>query len=126
MDTELILNFTNYTSHKISSEGIKKILIAQLIERNKKGIFVISVTVCGNRRIRSLNKKYRDIDRPTDVLSFGQIKVENEDMPKMLGDIVISAQKIESQAREFKVSFDDEFDKMLVHGLKHLLGIHHK
>lgn len=79
----------------------------------------LSVLVTGNDEIRALNKQYRKIDKATDVLSFPM-----ED-PEMLGDIVISYEKTVAQAREFRVTIDEELGRLLVHGLLHLLGYDH-
>lgn len=79
----------------------------------------LSVLVTGNDEIRALNKEYRRIDKATDVLSFPMEDTE------MLGDIVISYEKTLSQAREFKVTVDEELGRLLVHGLLHLIGYDH-
>lgn len=79
----------------------------------------LSVLITGNEEIRALNKEYRKIDKATDVLSFPM-----ED-PEMLGDIVISYEKTLSQAKEFKVTADEELGRLLVHGLLHLIGYDH-
>lgn len=79
----------------------------------------VSVVVTDNVGIRKLNRKYRKMDRATDVLSFPL----ND--PYMLGDIVISADKVSSQAEEFMVTEDEELGRLLVHGLLHLLGYDH-
>lgn len=79
----------------------------------------LSVLITGNDEIRALNKEYRKIDKATDVLSFPMEDTE------MLGDIVISYEKTLSQAREFKVTVDEELGRLLVHGLLHLLGYDH-
>lgn len=79
----------------------------------------LSVLITGNDEIRALNKEYRKIDKATDVLSFPM-----ED-PEMLGDIVISYEKTLSQAKEFRVTVDEELGRLLVHGLLHLIGYDH-
>ncbi len=79
----------------------------------------LSVLVTGNDEIRALNKEYRKIDKATDVLSFPMEDTE------MLGDIVISYEKMLSQAREFRVTVDEELGRLLVHGLLHLIGYDH-
>lgn len=79
----------------------------------------LSVLVTGNDEIRALNKQYRKIDKATDVLSFPM------DDERMLGDIAISYEKTLSQAKEFRVTADEELGRLLVHGLLHLLGYDH-
>jgi len=79
----------------------------------------LSVLITGDEEMRSLNKKYRHIDRTTDVLSFPM------DDPVLLGDIVISAEKAAAQAKEYGVGVDSEFTRVSIHALLHLLGYDH-
>lgn len=82
-------------------------------------------------KIREINKKYRNIDKPTDVLSFPMFeKEEIEDIkktnrPEVLGDIILSIEQIKNQAEEYGHSFEREFSYMIVHGFYHLLGYDH-
>lgn len=89
----------------------------------------VSITLTDNETIHALNKKYRGIDRATDVLSFA---LRESDEPQILnaeletlGDIVISLEKAQSQAQEFGHSFLREVIFLEVHGLLHLLGYDH-
>ena len=79
----------------------------------------LSVLLVGNPRIRELNRDYRGMDKPTDVLSFPM------DDEHMLGDIVISVDKAGEQAERFGVTFEEEMARLMVHGLLHLLGYDH-
>lgn len=103
---------------KADGKMIKKV-IEEALELLGVGGKEVSVLVTGNAGIKELNRKYRNIDRPTDVLSFPM------DDDVLLGDIVISLEKAASQARDFKVSLDEETSRLLVHGLLHLLGYDH-
>ena len=94
----------------------------------------ITVTFTNPKNIQSINKEYRHIDRPTDVLSFPMYQKEELDqkIEKMdfqyqdiLGDIVISIPKVEEQAKEYGHSFERELSYMLVHGFYHLMGYDH-
>ncbi len=77
--------------------------------------------------VHELNRTYRGVDRPTDVLSFPQREGEGADPQDMvLGDIVISVDRVEAQAEEFGHSFDRELAFLSVHGLLHLLGWDHQ
>ena len=76
----------------------------------------ISLVLCDNLFIRSLNAQYRGQDKPTDVLSFAQ------DDPNLLGDIVISLPTAARQAEAAGWSLADEVALLAVHGLLHLLG----
>ena len=89
----------------------------------------VSITLTDNETIHALNKKYRGIDRATDVLSFA---LRESDEPQILnaevetlGDIIISLEKAQSQAQEFGHSFLREVIFLEVHGLLHLLGYDH-
>ena len=92
---------------------------------------VISVSFIDNEEIHRINKEYRKIDRPTDVISFAFL--DNEDrakeyasgMPVILGDIYISLDKADEQAKEYGHSMKRELCFLFVHGLLHLLGYDH-
>ncbi|MBR6014311.1 MAG: rRNA maturation RNase YbeY [Selenomonadaceae bacterium] len=89
----------------------------------------ISITLTDDKNIHELNKKYRGIDRPTDVLSFafresGEPKILDEEF-ETLGDIIISVERAKIQAEEFGHSFLREIIFLEVHGLLHLLGYDH-
>lgn len=89
----------------------------------------LSITLTNDEKIHALNKIYRGIDRPTDVLSFA---FRESDEPEIfgetvdvLGDIIISVERAEVQAEEFGHSFLREIIFLEVHGLLHLLGYDH-
>lgn len=93
----------------------------------------VSVTFTDNEGIRELNRKFRNIDRPTDVLSFPLFDYtgESEEPPVdefvgMLGDIVISLEQAKKQAEEFGHSFEREAAFLTVHSMLHLLGYDHE
>ena len=94
----------------------------------------ITVTFTNPENIQSINKEYRNIDKPTDVLSFPmfekeeldtKIQEKNFSYQDILGDIVISIPKVEEQAKEYGHSFERELSYMLVHGFYHLMGYDH-
>jgi len=80
----------------------------------------VSLLLCSDDLIRELNCVYRGKDSPTDVLSFPQ----ND--PTLLGDVVISLDTAARQARELGCDLQDEVERLLVHGLLHLLGYDHE
>ena len=92
---------------------------------------IISVSLINNEKIQKINKKYRNIDKPTDVISFAFLdnvdkKVAiKKDVPVALGDIYISLDKAKEQAKEYGHSLDRELCFLFVHGLLHLLGYDH-
>lgn len=85
----------------------------------------LSVIFTGNRKTRILNQRFRNIDTPTDVLSFPMNSVNPETNTKYIGDIVISIPKALNQARFYKNSFSDEISLLLTHGFLHLVGKDH-
>ena len=96
----------------------------------------LSVTFVGLDEIHELNRDYRGVDSPTDVLSFPQYEAEDiafyceepEEAPDelMLGDVVICKEKAEEQAREFGHSFERELIYLFTHSVLHLLGYDHE
>jgi len=92
----------------------------------------VSVTFVSNERIQEINREYRDKDKPTDVISFameelgeGEVEFVGADMPRVLGDIIISVPKAIEQAEEYGHSFLRELGFLAVHGFLHLLGYDH-
>lgn len=95
----------------------------------KKGTFEVSVTIVDIETIHDINKKYRNIDRPTDVISFAFL--DNDDlpiikgMPILLGDIYICDEVCINQANEYGHSIRRELAFLFTHGLLHLFGYDH-
>ena len=90
----------------------------------------VSVTLTDNVYIHELNKKYRGIDRPTDVLSFALNEGDEPEVfdgpeVNVLGDIIISVERAEEQASEYGHSVEREIAFLTVHGMLHLLGYDH-
>ena len=93
----------------------------------------VSVTFTDNEEIHKLNKQFRGVDRPTDVLSFPLFDYEGEseeppvdELIGMLGDIVLSLEQAELQAKEYGHSFEREVAFLTVHSMLHLLGYDHE
>lgn len=92
----------------------------------------VSITLTNNEYIHELNNKYRGLDRPTDVLSFA-FADSQEDEPEIeggleteiLGDIIISVEKAQEQAKEYGHSLKRELSFLTVHGMLHLMGYDH-
>ena len=90
----------------------------------------VSVTLTNNEYIHTLNKEYRGIDSPTDVLSFALNESEEPDMVdgpavNVLGDLIISVERAEEQAADYGHSLRREVAFLTVHGMLHLLGYDH-
>lgn len=124
----------NYEQIKKSEEHEK--LIQEIVEKcfkeeklDKTDLY-LSITLSNEEYIQKINKQTRNIDNPTDVLSFPIF--EKEEIPKektgildVLGDIIICIPIIEKQAKEYKHSTKRELAYMVVHGFYHLMGYDH-
>jgi rRNA maturation RNase YbeY len=86
----------------------------------------LSVVLVSDREMQALNRRWRRRDRPTDVLSFAQREGAGGAPDGLLGDVVISLDTARRQARERGESLGREADRLLVHGLLHLLGYDHE
>lgn len=93
----------------------------------KKSKFDLSIVIVNDRRMRDLNKIYRKKNKTTDVLSFNvEIPLPPGIENPLLGEIVISAPKALTQAKERKIEFSDELTNLAIHGICHLLGYDHE
>ena len=121
---------TNEQSKIAVTNELKRLIVnsvaAALKYENFKGNAEVSVTLCDNMQTHELNRDYRSIDRPTDVLSFPLDEEENPLGITPLGDIVISLEKAEEQSAEFGHSFEREVAFLCVHSVLHLLGYDHE
>jgi len=108
------LNRKNLLSHKISSLVIDK--------------SVVNLAIVNDEEIKSINKKYRNKDKVTDVLSF-EFFAKNEfilpENKNYLGEIFISYPEAKRKAKEFNISIEKELTLLFIHGLLHLLGYDH-
>ena len=110
---------------------IRKAVLATLEYENIEEDCEASITFCDDEKIRELNKKFRNIDRATDVLSFPLFDEDAAEysVPEiecMLGDIVISLERAKAQAEEFGHSYERETAFLAVHSVLHLLGYDHE
>ena len=110
---------------------VRRCCTAVLINEVFDGPAEVSVTFTDDVHIRELNRRYRDIDKSTDVLSFplgvnGEYDINHDTGAKLLGDIVISIDHAEAQAEEYGHSLQREIGFLTVHSMLHLLGYDHK
>jgi probable rRNA maturation factor len=108
---------------KDNEDAIKNAVDAVLTAEGLNGDFEVSVSFVTNEEITELNREYRNVDSETDVLSFPMN--EEFDGVNILGDIVISTQKIIEQANDFNHSLEREMCYLTVHSMLHLLGYDH-
>ena len=112
-----------YIENKIKNINKKKKL-------HKKKKIICTLLLSGNNEIKKLNKKFRNKDKSTDVLSFPFYKKKefknkiNKEKEIYIGDIIVNINKIDEK-KNIK-NFKSEFDKLWIHGLVHLLGYDHK
>ena len=111
---------------------IKEVVEKALEVEGAKCDINLSIVVTDNESIRKINKENRNIDNPTDVLSFpGYEKEEWEELKNYdseviyIGDIVVSKEKILEQAKEYETGFEREFCYLIAHGMLHLMGYDH-
>ncbi len=130
------ITYLNLEKGQEDWEGIVKKVLNKCFE--EEGLLdsklIMTITFTTPEEIRKINKKYRKIDRATDVLSFPMFekeeldeKIKNKDFlyEDVLGDIIISIDKVREQAEEYGHSFERELSYMLVHGFYHLMGYDH-
>jgi probable rRNA maturation factor len=130
----LVIDFLDETDNitKEQIDEIEKLLNFAAAKLAIEAGSEVSVTFVTNERIREINREYRNKDAVTDVISFaleelgeGEVELIGTDMPRILGDIIISIAKAKEQAEEYGHSFMREFGFLAVHGFLHLLGYDH-
>lgn len=122
-------------TNEVSEQGqrlVESILQFAAKKENIQEGTELSVTFVDNKRIQEINKEYRHKDSATDVISFAleemgeeEIEIIGAEMPRMLGDIIISIERTKEQAEEYGHSFDRELGFLSLHGFLHLLGYDH-
>ena len=125
----------NETEEKVDLKEVRAILKKIVSYYGEKRDF--SVTFVTDSEIQELNKEYREIDAPTDILTFRlddtpsfPISFEDEDVDFLnneeMGDIFISLDTMRRNAEEFGVREEEELSRLLLHGILHLRGLDHK
>ncbi|MEC2182188.1 rRNA maturation RNase YbeY [Bacillus spizizenii] len=130
----LLIDIVDETG-SVSEEMLKEIENLLQFAAEREGVqdqAEVSVTIVTNEDIQQINKDYRGKDTPTDVISFaleeegeGEVEIVGAEMPPVLGDIIISADRTREQAEEYNHSFKRELGFLAVHGFLHLLGYDH-
>jgi len=129
------LFYKDISENKEFEDTIKTVInkcfqIEKLVNLN----LYISITLTTPEHIRSINNEFRNIDKETDVLSFpmfekaeidNMVELQNNVIPETIGDIIISIEKVQEQAKEYGHSFERELAYMVVHGFYHLMGYDH-
>ncbi len=111
---------------------VEELLAIAAKQENIQDNAEVSISFVDNDEIQEINKTYRDKDQPTDVISFaledefeGEVEIIGVELPRVLGDIIISVDMAKVQAEEYNHSFKRELGFLAVHGFLHLLGYDH-
>ena len=116
----------NETEEKIEELKVVDKLLRDVVKKEKLENAIFNVIIIDNERIHAINKQYRGVDRPTDVISFALEDNEDINMDfRILGDIYISLDKVYEQSNSYGHSFLRELSFLTIHGLLHLLGYDH-
>ena len=118
----------------VSTRGCRAPTLARRLGRTGRRLLAavkrpddeLSILLVSDREMRRLNREYRDRVRATDVLSFSQLEGEAPVADGLLGDVVISVDTAKRQAAERGELVGAEGDRLLIHGLLHLLGYDHE
>jgi len=114
------------TNKEINELGEIKKLIDYTLEHENLNNVEFNIIIVDNKKIHEINKKYRNVDKETDVISFALEDYEDVKLPyRLLGDIYISIDKAITQAIEYNHSLLRELSFLSIHGLLHLLGYDH-
>lgn len=115
--------------YRVNRKRIRKAVEGVLSREGISSTAEVSVAIVGDRKMRELSRKYKGEDKSRNILSFSLN--EGEKIPLSpnvlrLGDIVISYPEVIREAAREDFLVDDRIDELVVHGLTHLLGIHHE
>lgn len=119
-------------THKIDTKQLKKDAQA-ILDTLEYPDFDLSIVLVSNKQMHTLNKQFRDKDKPTDILSFpfypqlkaGERIVATHADEKNIGDIIIAPQYVQDTLHEWGNTFQERMRILLVHGICHLLGYDH-
>ncbi|HEU5087484.1 MAG TPA: rRNA maturation RNase YbeY [Roseiflexaceae bacterium] len=127
IDVEVDERFEGQVDTALLERAVRTTLAAE----GRDEALEISILICDDDEIHALNRDYRSIDSPTDVLSFADDGdqagfVVPPGMPRYLGDLAISFERVVAQAHEYEHSVERELSFLTVHGVLHLLGYDHE
>ena len=119
-----IINHNNFKVDKPLSDKLNHAFELICVEEGLSNCSV-NIKIVDNKEIENLNKKFRNKDRPTNVLSFTNKDISRR-ITNNLGDIAISYEYVERESKEQDKKFDDHIVHMFIHGIYHILGFDHK
>ena len=113
-------------SHQVDEMAVRR-LIAKILKCEGCFQYDLTLVFTDSGHIRRLNRRFRNVDRVTDVISFAMLEGAGGGFVHQtnLGDIYVSLQRTWRQARDYRTTFDDELHRLVTHGLLHLLGYDH-
>ena len=114
---------------QVDGEVLERAVVATVCHQDVSAPVAMTLVVTGDGTVRRLNRAYRGVDATTDVLSFGDEGEDDlalpADMPRYLGDVILSFPRAAAQAREARHPVHAELVLLTVHGVLHLLGHDH-
>lgn len=130
MKIDIEYNYLHNYDESAIENFIKKIIkhSVKLLKIENVSKYELSILITNNKQIKKLNYKYLNKRKNTNILSFPQLtfnKELNKGLNYLLGDIVLSLEKIDFEAKKYNKKFDERFAHLLIHGFLHLLGFKH-
>ncbi len=126
------MTINNLTSVSYNEKYLRKIVKIIFLSENKKEKD-LSVALVGQKRMRVLNKKYREKNQSTDILAFPKskscperFKLKSVQKIQETEEIAICPQEVKKNAKKYNLTFEKELTRVLIHGLLHLLGYNHE
>lgn len=131
LDLDLRFHVRRKSGARPDRRALRAVCAAALAGEGVTGPVVLTVTLVDDEEIREINRKHRQIDRPTDVLSFPLIDGTDAfalppGVPRELGDVVVSYPRAVAQAEEYGHSVERELAYLVIHGVLHILGHDHE
>lgn len=133
---DVLINNKSWTSHNPNIESYLKDLASNIIPQTKLSQLLqnnveieVSIVLCDDKEIQSLNKKYRNQDKPTNVLSFPVMdfkEISNIEDFAAIGDIILSFETIKRESVEQNKIFNNHLAHLFIHSILHLIGHDHE
>lgn len=128
--TNIVIHIAPRFKGEVDEGDLRRVAAEVLHQEGVTGETELSLVITDDETIRNLNRRFRGVDAPTDVLAFGagadERFVSAPDSPPYLGDVVISYQRAQAQAEEWGHPVAEELRLLVVHGILHLLGYDHE
>ena len=128
--TNIAIQVAPHFRDKVDEGSLHHVAAEVLRQEGVVGETELSLIVTDDEAIRELNRRFRGVDAPTDVLAFGAGTEEHfvsaPESPPHLGDVVISYQRALAQATELGHAVEEELRLLAIHGILHLLGYDHQ